>query len=45
MNRIFSQNKTTQNYLTFLLDRVGDPSDPFTGQMTCVDSIRIGLCC
>lgn len=36
MNRIYSQNKTSENYITFLLDRVGDPTDPFTGQMTYV---------
>jgi hypothetical protein len=34
MNRIFSQNKTTQNYITMLLDRSNDPDESFTGQMT-----------
>lgn len=34
IDRIFVQNTTSQNYLTFLLDRKGDPGDPFTGQIT-----------
>lgn len=34
MSRIFQQNKTTANYITFLLDRVNDPTDAFTGQFT-----------
>ena len=34
LSRIFSQNTTTQNYLTLLLDRKGDSSDPFTGQLS-----------
>ncbi|KAF9464127.1 aspartic peptidase domain-containing protein [Collybia nuda] len=34
LTRIFSQNKTSANYITFLLDRKGDPTDPFTGQFT-----------
>jgi hypothetical protein len=34
LNRIFQQNKTTQNYITFLLDRLGDPGESFTGQIT-----------
>src|SRR5712675_1677687 len=39
LNRIFQQNKTTQNYITFLLDRQGDPSDTFTGQITISEII------
>ena len=27
-------NMTSQNYITFLLDRLGDPSQNFTGQFT-----------
>jgi hypothetical protein len=34
MNRIFQQNKTSNNFLSFLLDRQSDPKDPFTGQLT-----------
>lgn len=34
LTRLFSQNKTSDNYITFLLDRKGDPTDPFTGQFT-----------
>lgn len=34
LNRIFQQNLTTRNFISFLLDRKGDPTDPFTGQMT-----------
>jgi len=34
LSRIFEQNQTTQNYISFLLDRKGDPKDPFTGQLT-----------
>jgi hypothetical protein len=34
LNRIFSQNKTTQNYISLLLDRSNDPHEDFTGQMT-----------
>jgi hypothetical protein len=34
LNRIFQQNKTTQNYITFLLDRQGDPGNTITGQIT-----------
>ncbi|KAJ7130896.1 aspartic peptidase A1 [Mycena filopes] len=34
LNRIFQQNKTTANYITFLLDRKNDPGEPFTGQFT-----------
>ncbi|KAJ7029306.1 aspartic peptidase A1 [Mycena alexandri] len=34
LNRIFQENKTTANYITFLLDRKNDPGEPFTGQFT-----------
>jgi hypothetical protein len=34
LNRIFQQNKTTANFISFLLDRSGDLKDPFMGQMT-----------
>ncbi|TDL30218.1 acid protease [Rickenella mellea] len=33
-SRIFQQNRTTSNFISFLLDRQGDPADPFTGQIT-----------
>lgn len=39
LSRIFSQNTTTQNYLTLLLDRKGDPSDPFTGKLSISEPI------
>lgn len=34
LERIFSQDKETDNYITFLLDRLGDPTPSFTGQFT-----------
>jgi len=34
LNRIFEQNLTTQNFISFLLDRSGDSTDKFTGQLT-----------
>ncbi|KAF8895612.1 aspartic peptidase A1 [Infundibulicybe gibba] len=34
LSRIFEQDRTTGNYISLLLDRKGDPSDLFTGQMT-----------
>ncbi|KAI0926855.1 hypothetical protein AcV5_007539 [Taiwanofungus camphoratus] len=34
LDRIFSQNTTSSNYLTVLLNRNGDPSSPKTGQLT-----------
>ena len=34
LSRIFQQNKTTQNYISILLDRANDPTDPVTGQIT-----------
>jgi hypothetical protein len=39
LSRIFEQNKTTQNFVSFLLDRSGDPGDPFTGQLTISELI------
>ncbi|THH20587.1 hypothetical protein EW146_g784 [Bondarzewia mesenterica] len=32
--RIFEQNKTTSNYITILLNRKGDPTEDFAGQLT-----------
>lgn len=34
LERIFSQDKETDNYITFLLDRLGDPTPTFSGQFT-----------
>ncbi|TFK40750.1 aspartic peptidase A1 [Crucibulum laeve] len=34
LTHIFEQDNTTENYITFLLDRKGDSTDPFTGQFT-----------
>jgi hypothetical protein len=34
LNRIFSQNTSTSNYITLLLDRSADPDESFAGQMT-----------
>ncbi|KAI1794873.1 aspartic peptidase A1 [Ganoderma leucocontextum] len=34
LDRIFTQNTTTANYLTILLNREGDPTSPATGQLT-----------
>jgi hypothetical protein len=34
LSRIFQQNKTTQNFVSMLLDRSNDPTDPVTGQIT-----------
>lgn len=34
MDRIFEQNVTSQNYITFMLDRRGDPGNNITGQFT-----------
>ncbi|CAL1712375.1 unnamed protein product [Somion occarium] len=39
LSRIFSQNATSHNYLTMLLDRQGDTSDPFTGQLSISELI------
>jgi hypothetical protein len=40
LNRIFQQNKTTANYITFLLDRKNDPGEPFTGQFTIGEAVK-----
>ncbi|KAA1469688.1 acid protease [Dentipellis sp. KUC8613] len=32
--RIFGEDKTTQNYISVLLDRQGDPTESYTGQFT-----------
>ncbi|KAH9851503.1 acid protease [Lenzites betulinus] len=34
LDRIFKQNTTTPNYITMLLGRVRDPTDPSTGELT-----------
>ncbi|KAI9433250.1 acid protease [Lactarius psammicola] len=34
LSRIFQQNKTTQNFVSILLDREDDPTDSVTGQIT-----------
>ncbi len=34
LSRIFQQNKTTQNFVSILLDREDDPTDTVTGQIT-----------
>ena len=34
LDRIFTQNTTSANYLTVLLNREGDPNSPATGQLT-----------
>ncbi|KAI0357462.1 aspartic peptidase A1 [Trametes cingulata] len=34
LDRIFSQNTTSANFLTILLNRDGDPASPATGQLT-----------
>jgi hypothetical protein len=34
LSRIFQQNKTTQNFVSMLLDRANDPTDTITGQIT-----------
>jgi hypothetical protein len=39
LNRIFQQNQTTQNYITFLLNRLGDPGETFTGQITVSEPV------
>ncbi|KAI0270005.1 acid protease [Gloeopeniophorella convolvens] len=37
--RVFAQNKTTQNFISFQLDRKGDPTDSVTGQITISEVI------
>lgn len=34
LSRIFQENKTTQNFISILLDRNDDPTDTITGQIT-----------
>lgn len=34
LQRIFESNRNSENYITFLLDRKNDPSDPFKGQFS-----------
>lgn len=34
LDRIFQQSQASQNYITLLLNRQGDPSETFTGQLT-----------
>jgi len=40
LNRIFQQNTSTPNYITFLLDRKNDPGEPFTGQFTIGEPVK-----
>ena len=40
--RIFEQDRTTNNYITFLLDRLSDPGNTITGQFT-VSELAPGL--
>ncbi|KAF7298775.1 Aspartic peptidase A1 [Mycena indigotica] len=40
LSRIFQQNKTSSNYITFLLDRKNDPSASFTGQFTIAETVK-----
>ncbi|KAJ6584096.1 aspartic peptidase A1 [Mycena vulgaris] len=40
LNRIFSQNKATSNYITFLLDRKNDPGETLTGQFTIGETVK-----
>ncbi|KAF8635935.1 hypothetical protein AX15_000106 [Amanita polypyramis BW_CC] len=39
LNRIFSQDKQSTNYITFLLDRKFDPADTLKGQLTISELI------
>jgi len=39
LNRIFQQDKTTQNYITFLLNRKNDPGEDFTGEFTIAEPV------
>lgn len=34
LSRIFQQNRTTQNFVSILLERANDPTDTVTGQIT-----------
>ncbi|KAJ7758112.1 aspartic peptidase A1 [Mycena maculata] len=38
-NRIFQQEKTTANYVTFLLNRKNDPAENFTGEFTIAEPV------
>ncbi|KAJ7451632.1 aspartic peptidase A1 [Mycena latifolia] len=40
LNRIFSLNKTTSNYITFMLDRKNDPGETLTGQFTIGETVN-----
>jgi len=40
LNRIFQQDKTTSNYITFLLNRKNDPGESFTGQFTIGEPVK-----
>ncbi|KAJ7143497.1 aspartic peptidase A1 [Mycena crocata] len=40
LNRIFAQNQSVSNYITFLLDRKNDPSSNFTGQFTIAEPVK-----
>ncbi|KAJ7079760.1 aspartic peptidase A1 [Mycena belliarum] len=40
INRIFSQNKSASNYITFLLDRKNDPGETLTGQFTIGETVK-----
>jgi hypothetical protein len=39
LSRIFQQNLTSSNFISFLLDRKGDPNDTVTGQITVSEII------
>ena len=39
LNRIFQLNKTSQNYITFLLGRQGDSGETFSGQFTISEPV------
>jgi Eukaryotic aspartyl protease len=39
LSRIFQLNKTTQNFVSFQLDRLNDPTDTVTGQITVSELI------
>jgi len=42
LQRTFTQNQTTSNYITILLDRKNDPGEKYTGQLT-VSEVVPGL--
>lgn len=39
LNRIFQQNKTSQNYITILLSRLNDPGETFAGEITVAETV------